>query len=82
MTRPLAANSASWPSGVVGAEPDGCGDAAASAICEATVRCQISSYSRSSSPDSSRASSPGVRKTSPDGRIASCASWAFFTLPA
>jgi hypothetical protein len=51
---------------------------AASFIWEATVRFQISSYRRSSSPDSPAWA--GVRKRSPAGRMASCASWAFFTL--
>ena len=53
----------------------------ASVICEAMVRRQISSYSLNSSVDSSLATSPGVRKLSPAGRIASCASCAFLTLP-
>ncbi len=44
----------------------------ASAICEATVRIQISSYRRNSSPR--RPVWAGVRKLSPAGRIASCAS--------
>ena len=53
----------------------------ASFICEATVRCQISSYSRRSSEDRwSLATWAGVRKLSPAGRMASCASWAFLTL--
>ena len=52
----------------------------ASAICEARVRCQISSYRRNSSAESWPANDPGVRNVSPDGRIASWASWAFFTL--
>ena len=50
----------------------------ASFIWEATVRIQISSYSRNWSPVSRVWA--GVRKVSPAGRIASCASWAFFTL--
>ncbi len=50
----------------------------ASFIWEATVRFQISSYSRNSSPDSLVWA--GVWNRSPAGRIASCASWAFFTL--
>jgi len=54
----------------------------ASVICDAIVRRQISSYRRWSSVDSSPLSWSGVRKTSPAGRIASCASWAFFTLRA
>ena len=53
----------------------------ASAICEATVRCQISSYSRNSSPRSAPATWAGVRKESPAGRMASWASWAFLALP-
>ena len=39
------------------------------------------SYRRASSDSTSRATASGVRKLSPAGRIASCASWAFFTLP-
>ena len=54
----------------------------ASAIWLATVRCQISSYSRNSSPLSWPAIWPGVRKVSPAGRMASWASWAFLTLRA
>ena len=54
----------------------------ASAICEATVRFQMRSYSLNSLPRSTLCSSAGVRKTSPEGRIASCASCAFFDLPA
>ncbi len=52
----------------------------ASFIWEATVRFQISSYSLNWSPV--RPVSAGVRKRSPEGRIASCASCAFLTLPA
>jgi len=52
----------------------------ASAICEASVRCQISSYRRNSSDESWFATWPGVRNVSPAGRIASCASCAFLTL--
>ena len=59
MTRPLAENSASCPA----ATPSGTAAVrrtcalvpVASFIWEATVRFQISSYRRSSSPDSSRA---------------------------
>ncbi len=50
----------------------------ASFICEATVRFQTSSYSRNSSPESPVLA--GVRKLSPAGLIASCASCALFTL--
>ena len=50
----------------------------ASFICEAIVRFQISSYSRSSSPD--RPVCLGVVNFSPAGRMASCASCAFLTL--
>ena len=46
----------------------------ASTICEATVRCQISSYSANSSRLTEPETSPGVRKLSPEGLIASCAS--------
>ena len=52
----------------------------ASAICDASVRFQISSYSRSSSLPSSRETWSGVRNESPAGRIASWASCAFLTL--
>ena len=78
---PEAANSASSPADerpLTRTETD---SPVASFIWEATVRFQISSYRRSSSPDSpARAACGGVRKRSPAGRIASCASWAFFTL--
>ena len=50
----------------------------ASAIWLATVRFQISSYTARSRPSSPV--SPGVRKLSPDGRIASWASWALRAL--
>ena len=50
----------------------------ASFICDAMVRIQISSYSRYSEPLSPVCA--GVWKISPAGRIASCASCAFFTL--
>lgn len=49
----------------------------ASFICEASVRLQISSYSRKASP--LNPVSAGAAKCSPAGRIASCASCAFFT---
>ena len=52
----------------------------ASVIWEATVRFQISSYRRSSSPEMARPACSGVRKDSPAGRMASWASWAFLTL--
>ncbi len=77
---PDAPNSATSPDPAV---PDSRSDTVwprASAICEAMVRRQISSYSRNSSRPSSPATSPGVRKVSPAGRTASCASCAFFTL--
>jgi hypothetical protein len=93
MTVPDAANTASRsrsPSG----DPEAAGverravaarrteavDPRESAICEATVRFQISSYSRNWSPDSSRATWAGVRKWSPAGRMASWASWALLDL--
>jgi len=50
----------------------------ASFICEATVRFQTRSYSRSWSPD--RPVAAGRRNESPAGRMASCASWALLTL--
>ena len=77
---PDALNSASRPSRRAAADLDG--DRllpTASFIWEATVRFQISSYSRNWSPV--RPVSAGVRKRSPEGRIASCASCAFLTLP-
>ena len=52
----------------------------ASAIWEATVRCQISSYRRYSSASSTLWSWPGVANDSPAGRMASCASCEFLTL--
>ena len=51
----------------------------ASAIWEAIVRFQISSYSANSSALTRPASSPGRANESPAGRIASWASWAFLT---
>ena len=53
----------------------------ASAICEARVRCQIIRYNDSSWPFSSARSESGER-SGVVGRIASWASWAFFTLVA
>ena len=53
--------------------------AVTSAICDASVRCQISRYSDRSWPLSSPASCCGER-SGVVGRIASWASWAFFTL--
>ena len=52
----------------------------ASAIWQATVRFQMRSYSLNSSASSWPASWPGVAKFSPAGRMASWASWEFFTL--
>ena len=94
MTVPLAVNSAIVPatftdapsgvaaSGAVG--PTSIVTVAvwplASAIWEATVRFQMRSYSLNSVPRSTLCSSVGVRKTSPEGRIASCASCAFLDL--
>ena len=52
----------------------------ASAICDASVRFQISSYSRSSSLPELPRDLVGVRNESPAGRIASWASCAFLTL--
>ena len=54
----------------------------ASLIWLATVRFQIRSYMRCSSRPSCPVTSFGVRKVSPDGRIASCASCAFFDFDA
>ena len=84
ITRPLAENSASWPwaspSGTIVVRRICALVPVASVIWEATVRFQISSYRRSSSPDRACAACSGVRKDSPDGRMAPCASWSFLTL--
>ena len=81
MILPLAPNSARSPAVELPATRTETDSPVASFICEATVRCQISSYSRRSSEDSrSLATWAGVRKLSPAGRMASCASCAFFTL--
>ena len=81
MILPLAPNSARSPAVEVPATRTETDSPVASFICEATVRCQISSYRRRSSEDSSvLATWAGVRKLSPAGRMASCASWAFLTL--
>ncbi len=81
MTVPDAENRTSVPSDAVAPRRTDAVCPRASAICEATVRFQISSYNRNWSPDSSRATWAGVRKWSPAGRIASCASWAPLALP-
>ena len=52
----------------------------ASGIWLATVRIQISSYNDCSSRLSSPRTCSGVRNRAPAGRMASWASWAFFTL--
>ncbi len=52
----------------------------ASGIWLAIVRFQINSYSAASSLPTSRDTWAGVFHVSPAGRIASCASCAFFTL--
>ena len=80
MTVPDAPNSVSSPADEVPAMRSDTVWPAASFICEAIVRIQISSYSASSSRFSSPASCFGVRNASPAGRIASCASCAFLTL--
>jgi hypothetical protein len=77
---PDALNSASRPSEAVPAIFTVTELPTASFIWEATVRFQISSYSLNWSPV--RPVSAGVRKRSPEGRIASCASCAFLTFPA
>ena len=85
MTVPDAENTVSTgPSGVVAvaARRTDAVCPRASAICEATVRFQISSYSLNWSPDSSRATWAGVRKWSPAGRMASWASCAPFAFDA
>src|ERR1019366_2866655 len=53
----------------------------ASAIWDATVRFQMRSYNFQSLPRSVDCNSLGVRNVSPEGRIASCASWALLFLP-
>ncbi len=55
----------------------------ASAIWEATVRFQMRSYTLASSDLAPNAAwaADGSWNSSPAGRIASWASWAFFTLP-
>ena len=86
-TRAWAGTPSSTGTGRV-TDPDGTGtpirteavEPRASAIWEATVRFQTSSYSRNSSPRSSPATWAGVRKESPAGRIASWASCAFLAL--
>ena len=83
MVRPVAENSTSLPPPEVLASPETVTFMEvprASAIWEATVRCQISSYSLNSSASRTLARAPGVAKRSPAGRIASCASWEFLTL--
>ena len=80
MTRPDAANTTSRPSEASPPMRTDTDWPVASFICEATVRCQTSSYNRNWSPV--RPVWPGVRNASPEGRIASCASWAFLTLEA
>ncbi len=80
MTLPVALNSASRPSADRPPTFTVTDWPTASFICEATVRFQISSYSLNWSPVSPV--SAGVRKRSPEGRIASWASCAFLTLPA
>ena len=77
--RPDAANSTGRPSFVVAPSRTDTDSPRASVICEAIVRCQISSYSRNSCVFSWLRTSSGVRKVSPAGRIASCASCAFLT---
>ena len=76
ITVPDAANTASRPSLASAPIFTEAVDPRASAICEATVRFQMSSYSLNWSPDSSRATWAGVRNESPAGRMASWASWA------
>ena len=80
MIVPDAENSASRPSAATAPRRIVAVWPRASAICEATVRFQMRSYSAKSSPRTSPATSAGVRNESPAGRTASCASCAFFTL--
>ena len=81
MTVPDAVNSAVPCSAVAAEIVTEAVDPRASAICDATVRFQMRSYSLNSLPRSTLLSSDGVRNVSPDGRIASWASCAFLDLP-
>ena len=80
MTVPEAENSASRPSVATAPRRMVAVEPLASPIWEATVRFQISSYRRNSSPESSLATWAGVRKESPAGRMASWASCALAAL--
>ena len=80
MTVPDAVNSTCRPSVLSAERRTVVVAVCALTICDATVRFQIKSYSANSSPTSSPAISAGERNESPEGRIASCASCAFFTL--
>ena len=77
MTLPVALNSTVSPALEVPSIRTVTDSPTAFFIWEATVRFQMSSYKRNSGPDSPVCA--GVRNSSPAGRIASCASWAFFT---
>ena len=79
MVVPLAANSQSVPIGCSAPSRTDTVVPTASAICEASVRCQIMRYSDSSWPFSSAASASGLR-SGVVGRMASWASCAFLTL--
>ena len=77
MALPLAVNTWGRPSAPVAVISSVVRSSLASAIWEATVRFQISSYRRASSGGSD---SDCGRWPKSVGRIASCASWAFLTL--
>ena len=76
---PAVPNSASTPEAPTAPRRTATLSPTASAICEATVRFQMSSYRRAWSPGTAPATSSGSRNDSPAGRMASWASWAFFT---
>ena len=78
ITVPDAANSTSRPSCAVAPSFRVTVSPVQSVICDATTRCQISSYARASDWGTSWATSAGSRNVSPAGRIASWASCAFF----
>ena len=79
MALPLALNVAGVPLPVSPVISTDVRSSLASAICEATARFQIRSYTRISSLSRMRSSDAGVRRKSV-GRIASCASCALRTL--
>ena len=77
---PLAVNSASRPSSVRAPTRSCTVSPVQSVIWLASVRFHTSSYSRASGFGTCLATVFGSAKASPAGRMASWASWAFFTL--